>query len=234
MQIRAAPSSVEPYEVPIVTPYARRILSKSPPQKWCPAVRQLLPYIDGKQTVLSIAGQADMELSIVYACLQNLVYYNVVHLLPAFLYSNIYTVTTEVDRLLSDLLLQKECLDYVAHGHRVPLLRDVLRFYCDMKAGTSVRVLCLRHSPHKLGIDERKLVQFGILNSFIRRLMRYPVRLQGRTGPYNLGHRIMSQSMVAMFNGRHCYDEICCRFTISPQELDDKIENDSNILILWK
>lgn len=55
-------------------------------------------------------------------------------------------------------------------GRQLPTVRDVFSLYCSMTHGTTVKDLCTRFSPSSLRIDERKLVQFGILEGFIRRV----------------------------------------------------------------
>lgn len=39
-----------------------------------------------------------------------------------------------------------------------------------MMHGTTLRDLCVRFNPHLLKIDERKLVQYGLLHGLIRRI----------------------------------------------------------------
>jgi hypothetical protein len=51
-----------------------------------------------------------------------------------------------------------------------PNLRDVFMMYCSMTHGTTLRDLCVRFNPQALRIDERKLVQFGLLHKLIRRV----------------------------------------------------------------
>jgi hypothetical protein len=53
-----------------------------------------------------------------------------------------------------------------------PALRDIFRMYSSMTYGTTVRDLCVRLNPHPLRIDERKLVQFGLLEGLIRRVYK--------------------------------------------------------------
>jgi hypothetical protein len=57
----------------------------------------------------------------------------------------------------------------IAEGNP-PNLRDVFMMYCNMTHGTTLRDLCVRFNPQALRIDERKLVQFGLLHKLIRRV----------------------------------------------------------------
>jgi hypothetical protein len=51
-----------------------------------------------------------------------------------------------------------------------PNLQDVFMMYCNMTHGTTFRDLCIRFNPQARRIDERKLVQFGLLHKLIRRV----------------------------------------------------------------
>lgn len=88
-----------------------------------------------------------------------------------FQYSNVYATTPKIRRLAEDRRLQEECIRFVArYPRQPPTVRDVFRMYCSMTRGTTVRDLCIRLSPHTLKINERRLVQFGLLEGFIRRI----------------------------------------------------------------
>lgn len=53
-------------------------------------------------------------------------------------------------------------------------LRDIYRMYASMTHGNSMRDLCQRLNPQNLRINERRLVQFGLIEGLIRRV--YNVR----------------------------------------------------------
>ena len=100
-----------------------------------------------------------------------------------------------------------------------------------MTYGVSVRDLCIRFNPQALNIDEQKLIQFGLLNGLIRRLHQFPVLLS----PDDPHYTPTRQSAIhKLCNGSHSYDEICCKLGLTYKELNDKIERDANILVLWK
>ncbi|CAH1773720.1 unnamed protein product, partial [Owenia fusiformis] len=116
----------------------------------------------------------------------------------------------------------------VKQGSALPEFKDVFVLYCGLNPGITVRDLCARHNPHTLRVDERKLIQFGLIKGFIRRMHKYPIKLPHGAGSQRLRH------LYKWFDGRHCYDEICCEEGMSYQELDDKIENDPSLIVLWK
>lgn len=100
-----------------------------------------------------------------------------------------------------------------------------------MTYGVTVRDLCIRFNPQALNIDERKLIQFGLQNGLIRRLHCYPVLLPSED-PHHTPSKM--SAIHTMCNGLHSYDEICCKFGLTFKELNDRVERDPNILVLWK
>lgn len=70
---------------------------------------QVLPYINGINHITKIATNSDVEIGLVKACIQNLVYYQVVEVLPLFKYSNVYMCTRNLQKLSTDNELVQEC-----------------------------------------------------------------------------------------------------------------------------
>jgi hypothetical protein len=218
--------SVEEHDVPVLT-VPREVVMK---YQWDLTTQQILHYVDGSAHVKKIAQEADIELNLVKADLQNLLHYKMLQLVPIFQYSNVYTVTRDINKLMEDNHLQQECLKFVAKSERSsPDLRDVFMLYCDFTPGTTVKDLCTRQtSPHSLRVDERKLVQFGVMKGLLRRMHKYPVTLPGE----HISPRI--QPFARLLDGKHSFDQICCETGMSHQELDEKIEGDESTVVCWK
>ncbi|GLH15915.1 GATOR complex protein NPRL2, partial [Gryllus bimaculatus] len=198
-------------------------------QQWDLTTQQVLPYIDGFNHVAKIAAEADVENNLVKACVQNLVYYGVVSLIPIFQYSNVYATTPKLRFLASNRRFQEDCLEYVSNSETdLPSLRDVFILYSNMTHGTTLRDLCLRFNPHALHVDECKLVQFGLLHKIIRRIQKYPVFIEVP------GHPSPVSALQRNFNGILSYDEICCKYGMSAQELDEEVECDPSVTLIWK
>ena len=83
--------------------------------------QQVLPFINGLHHVGKIAMMADVEIALVKSCIENLVYYNVVELLPLFKYSNIYMCTRNLQKLARNQDFAQECLSYVALKNDQPI-----------------------------------------------------------------------------------------------------------------
>uniref|UniRef100_A0A8B9M3U4 NPR2 like, GATOR1 complex subunit n=1 Tax=Accipiter nisus TaxID=211598 RepID=A0A8B9M3U4_9AVES len=143
----------------------------------------------------------------------------------ALQYSNVYCTTPKVQDLVDDKCLQEECLSYVTkQGHKRASLRDVFQLYCGLSPGTTVRDLISRYTLQLQRVDERRLIQFGLMKGLIRRLQKYPVKVA----------RDERSHPARLYTGCHSYDEICCKTGMSYKELDERLENDPNIIVCWK
>ncbi|XP_077055252.1 GATOR1 complex protein NPRL2 isoform X2 [Siphateles boraxobius] len=197
---RKDPQVVQEYDVPVFTKNKDHFIKS----QWDLTTQQILPFVDGYRHIQKISAEADVELNLVRIAVQNLLYYEVVTLVSIFQYSNVYCTTPKVQNLIDKKCLQEECLHYVC------------------KLGTTVRDLCSRYSHHLQRVDERKLIQFGLMKGLIRHLQKYPVKVVDRSRPPRL------------YTGCHSYDEICCKTGMSYRELDERLENDPNIVVCWK
>ncbi|XP_077582687.1 GATOR1 complex protein NPRL2 [Stigmatopora nigra] len=219
--LRNDPPVVQDYDVPVFIQNIDHFINS----QWDLTTQQILPYIDGFRHVQKISAEADVELNIVRIAVQNLLYYDIVTLVSIFQYSNVYCTTPKVQSLIDDKLIQEECLNYVTkQGQKTPSVRDVFQLYCGLSPGTTVRDLCSRYSQQLQRVDERKLIQFGLMKSLIRRLQKYPV---------SVGHDDKSK-IPRFFTGCHCYDDICCKTGLSYKDLDERLENDPNVVVCWK
>lgn len=65
--------------------------------------------MDGVNHIKRIAYESDVEISLVKACVQNLVYYQVAEVIPIFKYSNVYMCTRNLQKLSVDMDLVQAC-----------------------------------------------------------------------------------------------------------------------------
>lgn len=214
--------------------------------EWDITTQQILRYIDGFKHVQKIAAEADVDISLVRMCIQDMVQCKVVKLIPIFQYSNVYIPTPEVNQLMHDKKLQGECIQYIGKkGRTPPSFRDVFMLYCGLSPGATVKDLCTRYSPSNLRVDERKLIQFGMVTGIIRRLHKYPVQLTAPSKSTSLsrGHLRFRGKQAdtnrlklsdKWLDGNHNYDEICCKTGLTYQELEDIVEGEPHIVVIWK
>lgn len=104
------PPPVADHLVPLLRPDYRR----QPVDRWDLTTQQVLPFIDGSMHIARIAAESDVEAALVKACIQNLVYYGVVQLLPLLKYSNVYMCTRSLQRLTKEPALGAACRRFVA------------------------------------------------------------------------------------------------------------------------
>ncbi|CAH2036133.1 unnamed protein product, partial [Iphiclides podalirius] len=207
---------------------------------WDLTTRQLLPYINGYNHVLKIAADTNVEKTLVKSCIQNLAYYGVVTLIPLLKFSNMYRATPSLSRLFSDPELQKSCMAFISKGpeskEKTLSLSEVMEVLCALQQGTSLRAVCDRYSANNNGgFDVRKLVVFAQLHGLIKCLKRYPVYLRNSTRPNGFSNRVDGALGIRhLFNGRHCTDEICCLARIDLPTLDQIIEEDPNVAVIWR
>lgn len=231
--VHEAPRVVSDHDVPIFTA-SRPACTPSQwdltTQQWDITAMQILPHIDGFRHVAKIAIEADVEVSLVKECIRNMLYYGIVQLIPLFLYSAVYAATPEIRTLATDSVVQKECISYVARqGRPRPSFRSIFEMYCSFHLSNSVRDVCARTNPHSLGIDERKLVQYGVMKGLLRRLHKYPIDL--KRSPESIAR---GKPVARYFDGAHSYDDICAKTGLSYKELDDILDKDPNVCVCWK
>lgn len=105
-------------------------------------------------------------------------------------------------------------------------------------------------------IDERHLVLFGLVHGFLRRIEKYPIlqlnqqrhpsfSLSGRVATYsraddNTGKdglmkmRQKHSGIYSMFTGNFSFDEICLSNELNQSELDELVEKDPDVVVIWK
>jgi nitrogen permease regulator 2-like protein len=221
VRIAEDPPEVNDFQVPILRPEFKNMSLDS----WDLTTQQVLPFINGVYHVSRIAALSDVENSLVKSCVQNLVYYDVVELLPLFKYSNIYMCTRNLQNLTKHPHLGQECLAFVTLNHEFPTpnMYDVFKLYSQMTHGVNLKTLCIRLSPRLKNIDERKLVEFGIKHNLIRTINKFPIF----TGS-------IPNTRQRLYNGLNQLDEICCKTGLSVQKVEELIDNDTNVTVICK
>lgn len=97
--LRLDPNPVMDHQVPV-------FVKELPEEQWDLTTQQVTPFIDGLNHVARIAALSDVDNNLVKACVQNLVYYGVVALVPLFQYGNVYCTTPKLKFLAQDVELQ--------------------------------------------------------------------------------------------------------------------------------
>lgn len=97
--LRLDPNPVMDHQVPV-------FIKELPEEQWDLTTQQVTPFIDGLNHVARIAALSDVDNNLVKACVQNLVYYGVVALIPLFQYGNVYCTSPKLKLLAQDVDLQ--------------------------------------------------------------------------------------------------------------------------------
>ncbi|CAB0036860.1 unnamed protein product [Trichogramma brassicae] len=129
-------------------------------------------------------------------------------------------------QVMNDLNMHKMC---TLTARQPAFLRDIYRMYASMTHGNSIRDLCQRLNPQTLRINERKLIQFGLIEGLIRRVHKYPILL-----PDNHSEEERNNPLYKYFTGSYSLDEICCTTGQSSAQIEDMVERDPSVVMLWK
>ncbi|EQC27174.1 hypothetical protein SDRG_14977 [Saprolegnia diclina VS20] len=242
----STPPNVHDHEVPVAIRNLKTLLQNS--AEWDLALQKIVPYIDGVNYVKRIAVIAEVELSIVKNCMRQLMYYGCITMIDIFLHSNIYATTDKISSLVEDVNLQRACVAYVAKDEDTPpLFPTVFSIYCALQPSVPVSQLWNTYQKSLVHIDVRRLVTFGLIHGFLRRIHRYPISID-RSQRQNMalssspssitvaGSALNQQQRIKttppqtglqnkdkvkrMMNGEHHTDEICCANMLRYSDLE--------------
>ncbi|GAA5992531.1 hypothetical protein JCM10908_000866 [Rhodotorula pacifica] len=178
------PPEVRMWEVPVAVTNLEQMKTRS----WDVTLYKICSFIDGVNHVKRIAELAEVDLYLARQCIQHLVYYNAVITTDIFQFSNSYALLPDIadavqyaeeeDEGATDL--PTECENYVFSGEQeatsVPFA-TLLSYYSRLRPGFSlaewIELLSLDSQP----IDIRRMIQFGVIKGFLRRVYAYPVWL---------------------------------------------------------
>ncbi|XP_052746585.1 GATOR complex protein NPRL2 isoform X2 [Bicyclus anynana] len=208
---------------------------------WDLTTRQLLPYINGYNHISKIASDANVEKTLVKSCIQNLVYYNVVMLIPVLMFNNMYRATPKLSRLFSDLEMQKSCLSFITNDcdtKEKPNIARVAGVLCALQQGSTLRAVCERHAVSAAQFDVRRLVVFALIHGLVKCLRRFPVYVRNPSRPNGFSARAdalpAAGGVRRLFTGLHSVDEICCLARVDMVTLDRIIDEDPNVAVIWR
>lgn len=151
---------------------------------------QLSSFIDGINHVRRIAELAQVDANLARLCIQHLVYYGAVLLIDLFQYSNRYQLTENFAELHfghdgttadQDADLACECERYVqfngGRSERPFPLVNIFRAYSAITPHRTVSQWIDSVELDEKALDVRRMIQFGVIKGFLRRVRQYPVWL---------------------------------------------------------
>ncbi|CAF0906843.1 unnamed protein product [Adineta ricciae] len=173
LEQRAEPPPVASSDVPMFC----NNIDLSDLEQMDPMTQRVIASIDGLRHVNKISQDTDTELALVKAAMQNLIYHNVIRLVPIFSYKNRYIVTPKIHELYADVNLQKELVFFVVRNGA----KDCASFYecfrmiCAFDHGSLVKDVVNKMKANN--IDEKKLVQYCALKGYLRRVREYRISM---------------------------------------------------------
>ncbi|KAI9663898.1 MAG: Nitrogen permease regulator 2 [Bathelium mastoideum] len=87
---------------------------------WDLTISQIIPHINGINSVRIISQLADTDFALTRKAIQHLLYYHCILLLDIFQFSAIYAPTPDISIFLTDEAMQEECLRYVTIPDPIP------------------------------------------------------------------------------------------------------------------
>ncbi|WFD36020.1 hypothetical protein MCUN1_002891 [Malassezia cuniculi] len=166
------PPQVRDWDVPVLTVDLASHITGS----WDLTLVRLIPFIDGVSHTRRIAKLADADLELTRQCIQHLLYYSFAVVIDIFQYSNMYALRPQMAVMCDDVKMGLECAEYVSvPGHPVPAIPTLMRMYSMLRQGRLVSDWIEELGQIAHGVDARRLITFGIIKGFLRRIHRYPI-----------------------------------------------------------
>jgi len=200
--------------------------------QWDLTMQQVIPFIDGVNYVARISRLAGISLPLIRQCLAHLLYIGSIKLIDIFQFGNVYAPTPQIRRLADNAPMQLACLSCVtATGCPPPPFEKVFSLYCALNPAITFREFCQENDLIGSSIDARMFITFGIVNEFIRRIHKYPLRTDTERSEDLSQVPITKTNLPLFLNGHHNYDEICTALGITPEAADNIISDQSFVTI---
>ena len=198
-QSKAAPAKVTAWDVPLLI----RPLPTIDGWTWDLTLQRIHQYIDGVNHISRIAELADVELKLVKKAVRELLYHDRAMLLDTFHFQAIYTLTSEFACFVRDETMQDECAAYIAQEdrgtHASKSIQDVpaqspatsarqivIGLYQDLHSAICLRDFYLRHEALLADNDIRRLITYGVIKGFLRRIHKYALAIASHQTPPRL------------------------------------------------
>jgi hypothetical protein len=162
---------------------------------WDLVLEKVQPFVDGVNHVKKIARLADVDLKLVRKAVMELVLHERVILLDIFHFQAVYVLTGDFTLFVGNLEVIDECREYVAIDSKdgmfasvldkqtiedsagTPYRATILELYSILKPGLCVADFCLAHQNQLANIDVRRLITFGVIKGFLKRMHKYTLAL---------------------------------------------------------
>ena len=197
---KAPPAKVRAWDVPLLV----RPVPTSDEWTWDLTLQRIHLHVDGVNHVQRIAQLGDVELKLVKKAVRELVYHERAMLLDIFHFQAIYALKAGFSWFVNDESMQDECTKYVAryraqetsstpHGKAAKAespatayYHTIIELYRDLHSGISIHDFYLHHEARLENIDIRRLITYGVIKGFLRRVNKYAIAIESQQTPPRL------------------------------------------------
>lgn len=219
---QADPPPVKAWHVPIAKINFAEIVD----DRWDLTMRKVIPCIDGVSDVRRISLKADVSLDLTKLALQHLLYYKTVMLLDMFFWGNVYALTPVMRSfIVNEDGMQDECAAYVFTNRPREAGYWLCRLFGAFCQGRTLKEWMKLHLDEGVeimdGLDVRRLVQFGVIKSILRRVHKFPVSSQYLAGLVTGEHKEEGDALPLQkyTDGVHHFDQIITELNMSEMEI---------------
>jgi hypothetical protein len=82
------------------------------------------------------------------------------------------------------------------------------------------------YAPHEKNIDIKKLILFGLIRGYLRKINKYPVSI--------IDTQVGIESSRKWLTGIYNYDKICSSLGMSIRGIDEQLDEDMNVYVIIK
>ncbi|KAL5259063.1 hypothetical protein ACHWQZ_G009512 [Mnemiopsis leidyi] len=224
------PPQIKDSDVPII------ISNLEESAAWDLTLRELYPFLDNQKPVRLLADLSLLDLVLVKKCIQSLIYYNLAFVVSPIRYSNTYYVTSAIQSIMQDPALQDECIEYIKMDERYPSpsWEVIFNLYETFQSGIKLKQVFLYEKPFMRNVNERRLVEFGLLKGILKRLHKYPVASNGTITGSNVTPELQEYIQHQVLDGQHSYDDICIKLNLKLEKVENDLDFCKNITIIQK
>mmetsp|Transcript_4957 Transcript_4957/g.7660 ORF Transcript_4957/g.7660 Transcript_4957/m.7660 type:complete len:472 (-) Transcript_4957:150-1565(-) len=108
-----------------------------------------------------------------------------------------------------------------------PTISGIFRLYARLHQGEPIGKFCKEYNPFASGVDVRRLVVFGQIHGFVRRVRRYPLLIKSNP-------KKTLTTLDRMFNGTRSFDEISVALQVSFQTIISRVRSHEECVILLR
>lgn len=194
---------------------------------WDLATQKIVSGINGFKTISIIAIETNIEISIVKEAIQNLLYAGIIMLVPVIQYSSMFVLTSNIIQYYSDPEIHTDSINFVQldNEKREPSFYDLFFFYSLFKNGITVQSINEIYHPFERNIDLKKLILFGLLKGFLKKIHKYPI---------TLGSKDKLEDEKKRYTGIFNMDKICSSLGVGVRSVDEQLDEDKDVIVCIK